>query len=69
MGQHLKTRVGDLVTVGFNAKRGDELNAPPLVRARLSKPLRVMSVWDRGVRVGGGSDERGQWHLTWIRVA
>jgi len=55
------TTPGQFVRVCFNARMSETRNTPPLVRARLSRPLRVDAVTWNAVRIGE------QWCKSWIR--
>lgn len=65
----LRTKPGDYVRVAFNAKLSDRVGAEPLTRARLSVPLRCISVWEKGVRIGGDTVSGGQWHKSWVKCS
>ncbi len=58
----ITVRPGSYVRVCFNARRSDELGSHPLVRARLSGPVRVSAVCSNAVRVGE------QWVKRWVRT-
>lgn len=65
----ITVKPGQWVQVCFNAKLSDTVGAAPLVRARLSKPLRVFAVNSRYVRIGGDCMAQGSWHASWVRCA
>ncbi len=63
----ITVKPGSWVRVCFHAKRTDEVGAPPLVPARLSKPLRVFAVNSNAVRIGGDTMNQGSWHKSWVK--
>jgi hypothetical protein len=56
------TKPGDYIRACFNARKSETRNAPPMVRARLSGPLRVDSSTWNAIKVGE------QWIKRWVRV-